>query len=347
MALVVALVALVAFGAATGDAAAPIPRDVAGAGAPAAAARSADRLVIAAAGDISCQGPPNGRREPGVCQYDDTADLIAGGDLDRVLTLGDNQYETGAFDDFAAYFDSTWGRAFANLSPVPGNHEYGQDPSSRPGGYFRYFGRAVKGPKRLGFYSFDLGTCPGSPCWHLVALNSELCFAPGGCGPARGPADPGPGNVMYAWLRRDLAHHADADYPCTIAYWHHPLFSFSTGSGASGAVRPLWQLLHAASADLVLNGHSHNYQRWSPQDPDGASDPDRGIREFVVGTGGRSHYAIPPGPQPVDLQVAQADSFGVLRLVLRADGYRWAWVTAAGQPAFADHGTASCVRATP
>lgn len=306
-----------------------------------------DRWVIGAAGDIVCDSDPNGPAEPDTCQYDDTADLIVRSGLDEVLLLGDNQYETGRYADYLEYFDPSWGRAFANLSPAPGNHEYPGGPSSRPRGYFRYFGDRVKGPHGLGYYSFDLGACPDDPCWHLISLNSELCFAPGGCGPAADPSDPGTGNRMYAWLRRDLMRHPDAEYPCTLAYWHHPRFSFSTGSGATTTVGPLWELLHDASADIVLNGHSHNYQRWEPQDPAGAADPDRGIRQFVVGTGGRSKYAIPQGEPPENLVVAQADAFGVLRLTLRAQGYRWAWVTARGQPAFADasEGRVPCVRA--
>jgi acid phosphatase type 7 len=294
------------------------------------------RYVIGAAGDIACPSDPNGPSSPETCQYDDTGDLIHRTGLAQVLALGDNQYDSGAYRDYLAYFDPTWGRAFASLSPVPGNHEYPNGPSSRPRGYFRYFGDRVKGPNRLGYYSFDLGACPDDPCWHLIALNSMLCFASGGCGPAADPSDPGPGNRMYRWLGRDLANHPDADYPCTLAYWHHPLFSFSTGSGPSAAVRPLWRLLYEAGADVVLNGHSHNYQRWRPQDPLGTLDAERGIREFVVGTGGANHYAISGGEWPPNLVVGQADSFGVLRIVLRAEAYRWGWVTAAGQPTFSD-----------
>jgi hypothetical protein len=306
------------------------------------------RWVIGAAGDIACQAPPNGASRPETCQYDDTSDLVVRTGLDEILLLGDNQYERGAYASYLAYYDPTWGRAVANTSPVPGNHEYPDGPSSRPRGYFRYFGDRVKGPHRLGYYSYDLGACPDDPCWHLVALNSELCLAATGCGPTGSQEEPGPGNRMYRWLRRDLANHPDGEYPCTLAYWHHPLFSFSTGSGPTDAVRPLWDLLHAAGADLVLNGHSHNYQRWALQDPSGGADAG-GIRQFVVGTGGRSHYAIPGGPMPENLLVAQADAFGVLRITLRAEGYRWAWVTAAGQPAFQDasDGAQACVRVTP
>jgi hypothetical protein len=309
--------------------------------------RADDRWVIAAAGDIACESDPNGPSRPDLCQYDDTSDLVVRASLDEVLLLGDNQYETGAYRDYLTYFDPTWGRAFDNISPVPGNHEYPDGPSARPGGYFRYFGEHARGPRGLGFYSYDLGACPDDPCWHVIALSSILCLAPGGCGPADDPDAPGPGNRMYTWLRRDLARHPDSDYPCTLAFWHHPLFSVSAGSGPTDAVGPLWDLLYEAGADIVLNGHSHNYQRWEPQTPQGALDPDRGIREFVVGTGGRSHYGILGGPPPDALAMAQSTSFGILRITLRPRGYRWAWVTAAGQPAFADasDGSVRCVRA--
>lgn len=316
---------------------------------PADAAAPLGRYVIGAAGDIACEAEPNGPGARETCQYGATADLIEGTGLTEVLPLGDNQYDVDAFAAYRAYFDPTWGRVFEDLSPVPGNHEYDNDPTSRPGGYFRYFGDRAKGPHRLGYYSYDLGACPNDPCWHLIALNSELCFAPGGCGRPPEPDDPGSGHRMYRWLRRDLAGHPDAEYPCTLAYWHHPLFSFSTGSGASAAVRPLWELLHAASADVVLNGHSHNYQRWRPLDPSGAFDPEGGIRQFIVGTGGASLYAVPGGKRPANLAAAQDDAFGILRIALKAERFRWAWVTAAGQPAFEDasrHGI-PCVRATP
>jgi len=304
--------------------------------------------VIGAAGDIACASSANGPEQPSSCQYDDTARLIRGTGLAEVLLLGDNQYETGSFTAYMNYFHPTWGRAFANLSPAPGNHEYGNDPSGDAAGYFRYFGERVEGPDGLGYYAFDLGACPDAPCWHLISLNSELCFAAGGCGPAADPLAPGPGNLIHAWLEQDLAAHPDAAYPCTLAYWHHPLFSFSSASGASPAVRPLWELLYAAGADVVLTGHSHNYQRWRPQDPDGTLDRDAGIRQFVVGTGGRSHYALQGSTWPENLAAAQANAFGILRLTLKAKGYRWAWVTASGQPAFEDASDRAvrCIRAT-
>lgn len=314
----------------------------------AASAPARSEVVIGAAGDIACPADPNGSAPPDSCQYDDTSDLIFRTGLTAVLALGDNQYDTGALSAYQRYFDPWWGRVLPKIHPVPGNHEYAQDPSAKPRGYFRYFGDAVKGPDDLGYYSFDVpeGCTPGQGvCWHVIALSSQLCFAIGGCGPPADPSNPGTGNRMYEWLSADLASHTNGTYPCTLAFWHHPRFSFSTGSGATSAVAPLWDLLYAAKADVVLNGHSHNYQRWRPQTPDGAADPGRGIREFIVGTGGVSKYALQSGPWPHNLLAAQADSFGILRLSLRPAGYGWEWVTAAGQPAFSDTKTrsASCV----
>jgi len=292
------------------------------------------RYTIAAAGDIVCQGDPS--TDPSSCRYDDTADLVVGQGFARILLLGDNQYETGALEAYETWFDPTWGQPFRRIRPSPGNHEYAQDATSRPRGYFDYFGRDVKGPDDLGYYSFDVGACPDAPCWHVISLSSMLCFAPGGCDEAADPASPGTGEQMWAWLQADLAAHPNEDYPCTLAFWHHPLFSFSTGSGATQAVKPLWELLHAARADIVLNGHSHNYQRWKPQDPDGAVDRDHGIREFVVGTGGKSLYALQSGQEPANLVTAQDEAFGVLKLTLLRSGYTWEWLGAAGQPAFSD-----------
>ena len=127
---------------------------------------------------------------------------------------------------------------------------------------------------------------------------------------------------MHAWLAKDLAEHPDSLYPCTLAYWHHPRFSFSTGSGATTSVGPLWKLLHAARADVVLNGHSHNYQRWAPMDPSGDLDRGAGIREFVVGTGARATTPCRAATAPDNLVAAQADAFGVLKLTLKADSFR-------------------------
>lgn len=221
----------------------------------AAAAPARSEVVIGAAGDIACPADPHGSAAPDSCQYDDTSDLIFRTGLTAVLALGDNQYDTGTLSAYQHYFDPWWGRVFPKIHPVPGNHEYAQDPSAKPRGYFRYFGDAVKGPEDLGYYSFDVpeGCTPGrGVCWHVIALSSELCFASGGCGAPADPSNPGTGNRMYEWLSADLASHPNATYPCTLAFWHHPRFSFSTGSGATSAVGPLWDLLYAAKAFGIL-----------------------------------------------------------------------------------------------
>jgi hypothetical protein len=297
------------------------------------------RLLVVAAGDIACDAEP--RTNGDACRYGDTARLIDGRGVDAVLALGDEQYDVGAYRAFLDHFDPTWGDAAGKIFPVPGNHEYAQDPSSSASGYFRYFGDAARGPDDAGYYSYDLGACPDAPCWHMIALNSMLCFAPGGCDrPAGG--SPGAGEAMWRWLRHDLARHGNDEYPCTLAYWHHPLFSVSTESGPSSSVRPLWKLLQRADADVVLNGHSHNYQRWAPQTATGARDAE-GIREFVVGTGGASQYPL-SDVDPATLAKANDDAFGVLRLALKADGYAWQFVTVPGDPTFEDAsaGAVSC-----
>ncbi|MGH2670143.1 MAG: metallophosphoesterase family protein [bacterium] len=313
-----------------------LPGKPVGGGGGTASSTSASTYVIGAAGDIVCPSDPYPDTNPDHCQYDDTADLVVGTGLTRVLPLGDDQYNTGSYSAFTTYYDPTWGRVLGKTSPVPGNHEYRQDPSSTPRGYFRYFGDRVKGPDGLGYYSFDLppDCTPGQGvCWHLIAMPSMLCFADGGCGPASDLSNPGLGNRMYEWLKQDLEAHSDADYPCTLAFWHHPLFSFTSPSGAAAAVKPLWELLYDAHADVVLNGHSHNYQRWKPQDPEGTADPGRGIRQFVVGTGGASKYALQAGKKPLNLAAAQDDAFGILQITLLRARYSWEWVTARRQPA--------------
>jgi hypothetical protein len=297
-------------------------------------------LLVVAAGDIACDAEP--RTDGDACRYGDTSRLIDGRGVDAVLALGDEQYDVGGYGAFVDHFGPTWGEAAGQIFPVPGNHEYAQDPSSSASGYFRYFGDASRGPDDAGYYSYDLGACPDEPCWHVVALNSMLCFARGDCDRPADPTSPRPGEAMWRWLRRDLARHGNDEYPCTLAYWHHPLFSVSTESGPSSAVQPLWKLLQRAGADVVLNGHSHNYQRWAPQTPTGAPDPE-GIREFVVGTGGASHYPL-SDVDPATLAKANDDAFGVLRLALKPDGYQWQFVTVPGEPSFDDSstGTVSC-----
>jgi serine/threonine-protein kinase len=300
---------------------------------------SPDAVVIAAAGEIACNAHPYVPGDIDHCQYDDTSRLLQRDELSAVLALGDNQYETGTFNEYVTYYDRWWGKVKTITEPVPGDHEYNHNPESRAHGYFAYWGTPAEGHDGFGYRSFDLphGCAPGSDlCWHIVALNSELCLLPSGCGPAPRGTTPGAGNEMYRWLKRDLAEHPNDTYGCTLAFWHHPLFSYSQGSGATPEVEPLWQLLYDAGADVVLNSNSHNYQRWEPQDPAGRPDPARGIRQFVIGTGGVKKTSLTSDVWPAGLAAAQDTTFGVIKIELQGTGFTWQWVSAEDQPAFSD-----------
>ena len=274
--------------------------------------------VIAAAGDIACS-PTSAYYNRGVgaelnCRQRATSDLLARGGYDAVLTLGDNQYERGELADYEAVYDRSWGRVKAITHPTPGNHEY----MSGAGGYFRYFGAAA-GDAASGWYSFDLGS------WHVIALNSN-CAQVGGCWD---------GSPQERWLRNDLARHAGAK--CTLAFWHEPRFS-SGAHGDNVAYTELWRALYEAGADVVLAGHDHDYERFAPQAPSGVLDTGRGIREFVVGTGG-SHLR-PFGAIREWSEVRDATSVGILELRLRRDGYDWRFRPAVGS--FTDAGSGPC-----
>ena len=301
---------------------------------------SSGPVVIAAAGEIACSQLPYLPADTDHCQYDNTARLLHPNELSAVLALGDNQYYSGSFNEYLAYYDTTWGQvARAITEPVPGDHEYNENPDSNAPGYRKYWGTGKAGAEGLGYRSLDLpsGCTPGEGvCWHVVALNSELCLRAGGCGPAVPGTTAGAGNDMYRWLKQDLAAHPNSAYGCTLAYWHHPLYAFSSVHATTPEVQPLWNLLYAAGADVVLNAHAGNYERWAPQDTAGHHDPARGIREFVVGTGGVKKEPLQAGPWPATLAAAQDKTFGVLEIELLGSGFTWRWVSASGQPPFAD-----------
>jgi hypothetical protein len=244
-----------------------------------------------------------------------TSDLLVSEQPARVLTLGDNQYEIGGLSRFLDSYDPTWGRVKAITRPSLGNHEY---MTAGAAGHFDYFGAAA-GARDKGYYSFNVGQ------WHLIALNSN-CSEAGGCSA---------GSPQETWLRNDLASHAQA---CTLAYWHHPRFS-SGPHGNAASMQPIWQALYDGNAEIVLSGHDHDYERFAPQDASGAADPARGIREFVVGTGGKSHYST-SGPKP-NSEVRNSSTFGVLKLALHAKSYDWKFTPEAGQT-FTDAGSGSC-----
>lgn len=233
-----------------------------------------------------------------------------------VFAVGDLAYPDGTDEQFAKCFGPTWGRFKDRMRPAPGNHEYHSDGAS---GYARYFGPTAGDPKKA-YYSYDLGT------WHIIALNSE-CDQVDGCG-AESP--------QGRWLREDLFHHSS----CTLAYFHKPLFSSGAKHGNDPEMKPVWQILYAAGADIVIGGHDHDYERFAPQDPDGHLDPKRGLVEFVVGTGGKNSHRTFSTTKP-NSEIHQADTFGVLKLTLHASSYDWQFVPEAGKN-FRDSGTGSC-----
>jgi acid phosphatase type 7 len=268
--------------------------------------------VVAAAGDIACDpadrnfggGLGSGR----FCRHRQTSDLLLRMDLAAVLAPGDIQYEDGKLWKFQQSFDPTWGRLKPLIRPVPGNHEY-EDPGAA--GYFDYFNgpgqeSGPAGRRDQGYYSFNLGA------WHVIALNSE-CEQIGGCGA---------GSPQESWLRADLAAHPAT---CTLAFWHGPRFTSGRHS-AEGAMLPVWNALHEANADVIVNGHEHFYERFAPQTPAGVPDLARGVRQFTVGTGGRSlfgYVTVTPNSE-----VRENRWSGVLKLTLRDNAYGWEFVSA-------------------
>src|ERR1700730_4078390 len=232
-----------------------------------------------------------------------------------VMAIGDLAYPDGTSENFACY-DKTWGRAKSRTRPAPGNHEfhsYGATP------YFAYFGAAA-GEPATGYYSYELGK------WHIIVLNSE-CPDVEGCEV---------GSAQEKWLRADLAKHPAT---CTLAYWHKPLFSSGGAHGDILTVKPLFRALYDAKADVVVNGHDHDYERFAPQTPDGAADSVRGIREFVAGTGGKNHR--PFGEARPNSVLRNADAFGGLKFTLKANGYDWQFIPEAGK-SFTDSGSGTC-----
>lgn len=232
-----------------------------------------------------------------------------------VMVPGDLAYPDGSKENFECY-EKTWGRVKSRTRPSPGNHEFHASGATP---YFEYFGAAAGDPK-TGYYSYELGT------WHIIVLNSE-CTNVGGCDS---------GSPQEKWLRADLAAHPVA---CTLAYWHKPLFSSGGAHGNDPEIQPLWQALYEANADVVVNGHDHDYERFAPQTPGAAPDAARGIREFVVGTGGKSHR--PFGTIKPNSEVRDMTAYGVLKLTLKPNAYDWQFIPEAGK-SFTDSGSGTC-----
>ena len=272
-------------------------------------------VTVGAAGDIACD-PSSNTPTSHSCQEQATSNLLTAMSPDAVLPLGDNQYTAGALSAFQQVYGPTWGRELAITHPVPGNHEYG---TSGAAGYFGYFGAAA-GPSSRGYYSYNLGS------WHLIALDSECAFI-GGC--AKGSAE-------ETWLRQDLAANPGV---CTLAYWHRPRFSSSSSTPSDSSFSTFWTDLFNAGADLVLNGHAHDYERFAPQDPSQLPNPQNGVSEFIVGTGGDDFQKMGvPLPNSV---VRNSSTFGVLKLTLGSGSYSWQFEPIAGST-FTDSGSAPC-----
>jgi hypothetical protein len=266
-----------------------------------ALAQTADPVFVGAGDIANCSNT----------QDESTAQLldnISG----TVFTLGDNVYPDGTASQFSDCYAPTWGRHKDRTRPAPGNHDYHTAGAS---GYYNYFG-AVAGDPGKGYYSYNLGA------WHIISLNSEVGYASG--------------TTQEQWLRADLAANNSM---CTLAYWHHPRFS-SGQHGNSSRSQAFWQALYDYGADVILNGHDHTYERFAPQNPSAQADPNLGIREFVVGTGGAGLYPFPT-IQP-NSQVRNNITFGVLKLTLHATSYDWEFIPIAGQT-FTDSGSSNCV----
>jgi acid phosphatase type 7 len=292
-------------------------------------------LIIAVAALLVALAPTNSTSSSAAGPADQTAILVGAGDIadckdlsgaeatakllakipGTVMAVGDLAYPNGSKENFACY-DRTWGRVKSRTRPAPGNHEF-HAAGATP--YFDYFGPAAGDPK-TGYYSYELGS------WHIIVLNSE-CKDVGGCEA---------GSPQERWLRADLAAHPAV---CTLAYWHKPLFSSGGAHGNDLTVKPLWQALYEANAEVVIGGHDHDYERFGPQTPDGVADPQRGIREFVVGTGGKNLRPFAE-PKP-NSELRDTTAFGVLRLTLKPGAYDWQFIPEAGKT-FTDSGSGTC-----
>ena len=260
-------------------------------------------LVVAAVGDIAICGQEGD---------DQTAALVANWDAEIIIP-GDPNNENGNMYEYQHCYDPSWGVYRDKVHTVAGNHDYYSDPLQN---YYAYFGEAA-GPPGKGYYSFNLGN------WHFIGLNSNCGYVP--CGPS---------SDQFAWLKADLAANKNT---CTLAFWHHPRFS-SGLAGDADWLWPFWDEIYAAGVDIVINGHDHHYERFAKINPDGEPDPENGIREFIVGTGGASLRGldhIKPGSE-----VRIVGQYGVLKLMLSTGSYQWQFINVDGE--VLDSGTDTC-----
>ncbi|MBC3869779.1 metallophosphoesterase family protein [Undibacterium oligocarboniphilum] len=228
-----------------------------------------------------------------------------------VLTLGDNTYPVGRPEEFSRCYEPTWGRFKNRTLPAPGNHEYGMPKAL---GYFNYFGD-LAGPERRGYYAVQAGH------WKIISLNSNL--------------DPQAMQKQLEWLQQELTQKKSR---CTLAFWHHPVFS-SGGHGRNERMQPAWKILANAQADLVLAAHDHDYERFVPLDGNGERDDKNGMRSFVVGTGGAQ--LTPMFLPRLSTEIRDNSTHGVLKLRLHEQSYEWEFLPVPGQR-FTDKGSGNC-----
>jgi 3',5'-cyclic AMP phosphodiesterase CpdA len=284
-------------------------QDATGAAVTASVTQDQEPVVLVGAGDIANCAINGGSGAAATARL---LDRIPG----TVFTVGDHAYPSGTAKQFQECYEPSWGRHKARTRPSPGNHDY---RTARGKPYFDYF-EGNAGPDRRGYYSYSLGA------WHIISLNSSI--------------DADRRSPQLEWLRKDLSENRTA---CTLAYWHSPVFS--SGPHASEAqtashMLEVWRVLYEFEADVVINGHDHVYERFAPQNPKGQADP-KGIREFVVGTGGAGLYEfklIRPNSE-----ARSNRSYGVLKLTLGPTDYSWEFVPGAGEQ-FQDSGQSQCVQ---
>src|SRR2546423_1903321 len=265
--------------------------------------------VLIGAGNISTCGKHDSNNN------DEATAKLLDANPGTVFAAGDNQLPDGSASNYSRCYNPTWGRHKADTRPTPGEIEYKQSGAS---GYFSYFGAAAGTPGQ-GYYSYDLGD------WHGGVLNSGISTRAG--------------SAQEQWLRAGLSA---SSRRCTLAYWHHPRFFSGSSASRNAGVQPLWDDLYAAGAEVVVNAHYENYERFGPQTPDGTPDGSFGIREFVVGTGGAGHNAF--GAAAPNSELRHSSTYGVLKLTLSADGsnsYTWEFIPIAGS-SFTDTGSGGC-----
>lgn len=286
--------------------------------------------AVVAGGPALAERSPGDPDESAQVQKADTVTVLAAGDIaactrgawltarlldsldGRIIVPGDAAYfSVRDRNPYRTCYDTTWGRHKARTHPVPGNHDSDSHGMRR---YFEYFGDAA-GPQPGGYYSFDVGA------WHVIALNSNIAM--------------GPDSEQGRWAASDLA---DNRARCTMAVMHHPRFS-SGPHEKSSAPASIWPLLESSGVDVVLSAHDHLYERLAPMRSDGVRDDARGIRQFVVGTGGNLLYGF--GRIHRNSQSRQNHVHGLLELTLAPESYAWQFVPAS-RTRFRDSGRSTC-----